>query len=187
MRPTYALFINVTAVDGQIPLMSLDLQTVFGALLVLFNVTVLAFVLTKLLYKPVTQFLRKRTDHIWEQLRFAEAEKADAEALKAELDQRLSSIAAERADILETARKTADENARQRLEEAKQEAENIKGRALREIKMEQDRAESEIKQSVLALSTAMAAKFLAASMDEAAHDRLFDETLRELEGVSWQS
>jgi len=53
--------------------------------------------------------------------------------------------------------------------------------------MEQDRAESEIKQSVLALSTAMAAKFLAASMDEAAHDRLFDETLRELEGVSWQS
>jgi F0F1-type ATP synthase membrane subunit b/b' len=53
--------------------------------------------------------------------------------------------------------------------------------------MERERAADEMKKSVIEISSAIAAKFLTKSIDADEHEKLFNETLAELEGIAWHS
>jgi F-type H+-transporting ATPase subunit b len=165
----------------------LDQQTVISAVIVLFNVALLAFIMSKLLYKPVRQMLFDRTNRIREQLRHAEESVQSADTMKAEYEQALKGVDTERNEILEAARKLAADRTREQEAEARTAAEAIKSRAMREIEQERARANDEIKRAVIDISTVMVSKFLTKEMDAETHDRLFEETLAELEGVAWHS
>ena len=165
----------------------LDQQTFSTAIFVLINVSILAFVLTKLLYKPVLNILHERRARILEEVQTAEKEKAEAMKLKAEYEQALKAVEQEKQDILSAARKLAEDKGKEQIAEAKQEAETLKTRAQKDIELEQERVKSEMKQAVIDISTAMTAKFLARNMDESTHEQLFNETMAELEEIAWHS
>ena len=178
-----SLLLLSTVPDGRV--FGLDQQTLFAIGINLFNVAVLAFVLSKLLYNPVRNFMAARTARINSQIEGAARQAKEAEELRAEYEQKLTQIEVEREEILESARKRAAENSKQTLAAAKAEAEAVRERATAEIEHERERVRAEMKQVIIEVSTAMTEKILATSVDDAVYERMFAQTVGEMERVKW--
>ena len=168
-------------------LFAIDSQAFIQMGWVLLNAIILAFILSILLYKPVLQILHDRRARILGEIQEAEKGKTEAFKLKAEYEQRMKDIEQEKYDILETARRQAEERSKERLAEARSEAEAIKTRANKEIELEQERAKSELKQAVIDVSSLMVTKFLSRNIDAETHEQLFSETMAELEEIEWHN
>jgi len=160
---------------------AMDSQVLINAGVNAVGVILLSIILTKILYKPVRNFLRERTERIQSQLDEARESKAAAGELRTRYDHRLKDIDVERTAILEEARKQASEQRAQILSTAKDEAKDLKEKAGLEIAAERARARDEIHTAVIDISSEMAEKLLAASIDRNAHDRLFADGLAELD------
>ena len=164
----------------------LDQQTLIQLAIQLVNTCILCFALSKLLYKPVTQFLSARKEKIAQQIDTAEERLKDAEAIKAEYENKLRNIESEKNYILEKARAQANKNGQQIIARAKEEAQTIHNRAMTDIKREEEKAKDEIKKQIIEVSSVMSGKFIAAKMTEEEQEKLIDETISDLEGVEWQ-
>jgi F-type H+-transporting ATPase subunit b len=178
------LLLNATPLDR---VFGLDSRTLTEIVLQMVSVGFLAFILTKVMYKPVLEFMQKRTERIQSQFHRARDEMDKAEALTAEYERKLMAIHKERDAILDEARKAAAETSRQTIAEAKADAEATKARAHANIELEKERVQAEMRLAIIEVSAAMTAKFMARAMDKAVHDKLFDETMSELEDVVWRS
>jgi F-type H+-transporting ATPase subunit b len=164
-------------------LFGMDAQTGFQVLPHLVNFILLAILLTFLLYKPVRAFLHERADRIARELDEAEATRMAALELKAQYDQRLKDIEMERTAILDDARKLAAERRNREIAEVKKEIDALKARADVDIAAEKDRVKDQMEQAIIDISTGMANKLLAVTIDPALHTRLFDEAIAELEAT----
>lgn len=178
MFPQIAILLTAGAPNERV--FGLDatlLQTIgFTAL----SVAVLAFALSKLLYKPVRNYLQKRADRVNNQLADAEQAVADANELKVKHDSMVKGVEAEKDEILESARKLAVEKRNQIMADAKAEADAAKARAQAQIDMDMGRAEAQMKHAIIEVATAMAEKYVTLSLDKDVHDRLFAEAMAEL-------
>jgi F-type H+-transporting ATPase subunit b len=145
----------------------------------------MCFILSKLLYKPVTNFLNARKERIAGTIDEADEKLKAADELKAEYEAKLKDIESERIQILEEARKNAVKNKEQAVAEARKEAEAIKNRAMTEIQREQDKAKDEIRKQIVEVSALVSGKFVAAKMTENEQDELIDKTISDLEGATW--
>jgi F-type H+-transporting ATPase subunit b len=145
----------------------------------------MCFILSKLLYKPVTNFLNARKEKIAGTIDEADEKLKAADELKAEYEAKLKDIEAEKIQILEEARKNAVKNKEQAVAEARKEAEAIKNRAMTEIQREQDKAKDEIRKQIVEVSALVSGKFVAAKMTETEQDELIDKTISDLEGATW--
>ena len=70
---------------------------------------------------------------------------------------------------------------------ASDEAQTIKARAEHEVELEKNKVRDEMKQEIVHVASAMAGKFVAASMDEDKQAQLIDETLKEMGDETWQN
>jgi len=173
------------AQDGR--LFGLDTQMFIQIGIQLINAIVLFLLLSWLLYKPVLKFLKARSDKIAGELKQAADDMEKADGLKLQYEQKLKDIAVEKDAIIEAARKKAAEKAAQILAEAKTEADEIKARAAEQAEAELKRVEESVKNTIIEVSTAMSEKFISISIDNETCDKLFNETMAELEEVKWQS
>lgn len=171
--------------DGYV--IMLDQQTLIQIAIQLVNTCILCFALSKLLYKPVTKFLNARKERVANQIDTAQNRLNEAEALKAEYEEKLKNIEVEKNTILEKARVQAKTNGQQIVAEAKAEAENIHTRAMTDIKREEEKAKDEIKKQIIEVSSLVSGKFIAAKMTEEEQNKLVDDTISDLEGVKWQN
>lgn len=174
-----------TMPPGQV--FGLDMQTFRQVLAHIVTVGVLAFVLTKLLYKPIRGFLANRAEKIQSQLDTAATEVEKANALREEYESKLREIDTTRNEILEQARLQAAEAGERMTNEARAEADQIRDRAKADIAMEREQARTEMKHAIIDVSALMASKFMSNTIDRSTHDNLFEETMSELEGSPWQS
>jgi len=166
-------------------LFALDSQTVIQIVAAFINVAFLAFVLAKLLYNPVRGFMQARSDRIRADMATAKDEMQIAEALRLQYERRLKEIGEERYEILEEARKQAVETANRIVSEAKSEADSIKTQAKAQAESELRRVQDDVRQAIIEVSGAMSEKFVAIAMDKETHDRLFAETMAELDQVAF--
>lgn len=163
----------------------LDQQTLIQIGINFFNITLLAVVLSWLLYKPVRGFMAARTRRIASQIEGAAQEAEKAAQLRGEYEQKLATITQEREEILEGARKLAAENSRQTIADAKAEAAAIHERMAAEIELEKEHARAQMKQVIIEVSTEMTEKILRAKVDEQTYERMFNETVAEMENAKW--
>ena len=164
----------------------MDMDTVISAGANLVNVLVLAAALAFLLYRPVRDVLRKRTERIQGQLSQAEADMAKAEELRLQYEQKIEDVQREREEILGEARKSAAENSRRIIAEAKKEADALKERASANVELEWERADAEMRNAIIEISAIMAEKFVTLAINKETHDRLFAETVVSLEDMAWR-
>jgi len=164
----------------------LDSQTLIQIVANLINVGLLAAFLAYMLYRPVRNILNKRTERIQGQLAHAEEEMAKAADLKLLYEQKMEEAAREREDILSEARRLAAETSQRLVAEARKDAEAIKARASANVLMEWERAEADMRTAIIDVSAIMAEKFVTLAINKETHDRLFDETIANLEGMSWR-
>ncbi len=166
---------------------TLDKQMLIQICFQLINTGILCFILSKLLYSPVVNFLKARKEKIAAQLNDAESRMQEAERIKAEYEARLKDIDSERNEILESARDSAKKNSRQIISDARKEAALIKNRAEKDIANEREKAKDDIKKEIINVSTEMSRRFIAKEISSAEQEKLFDDTVKELEDLEWTS
>ena len=128
-------------------LLSFDKQFLFSLIIQLINTLILFFVLGKLFFKPLTNFMEKRSERIKEQIDFAKSEEEKALKLKEEYEAKLQKIQEEADAILKEAREKALRKEDSIIEEARKESEIIRNRALADIEREKAKVQDEMKRN----------------------------------------
>ena len=194
MNPQWLILLNAAAETGRfrfqvpdLPMFSLELQTFVQMFPPFLSFVILVLVFKRFLYVPVKNILQKRADIIEADIQNAAENKASAEELRLEYEQKIKNIELERSAILEEARKEATVRLNQILGEAKEEAQITRDRAKRDIIAEQERVKAGIHQAIIDIATDMAAKLVTANIDKANHARLFEEAMEELETTAFRA
>ena len=122
-----------------------------------------------------------------EQLEEAAKAEKDAKELETQYRAKLDKVEDEAEEMLSDARKKALDKEKEIVAKASDEAQTIKARAEHEVELEKNKVRDEMKQEIVHVASAMAGKFVAASMDEDKQAQLIDETLKEMGDETWQN
>ncbi len=164
----------------------LDVQLIHDTLWTALAIFILFFALSYLLFNPARKLLEERRKKI-EKDRFDAANAlSEANAMKLEYDTRMSEVKKTSAEILDDARRRALKSENEIINEAKDEAVQIRRRALQDIELEKQHARDQVKNEMVSLATALAAKVVSANISPEIQDQLIDETLEEIKESTWR-
>lgn len=141
---------------------------------------ILYFLLNKFAFGPLMGIMQKRNDHVQEQLRQAEENRAEAEQFLQEQKEAIQAARKEAYDIIEQSKKTSSRQADELLEQARAEADRLKADALKEIENEKEKAVAALRNQVSSMSVLIASKIIGQQIDENAQKQLIDQYLQEV-------
>jgi F-type H+-transporting ATPase subunit b len=139
------------------------------------------YVLAKLAFPRIAEALDKRQQAIEESIETSERVRKDAEKLLEEYRERLAEARGQADDIVARARKTAEAHENEVLAEAKGKREEMMEQTRRDIEAETRRAIQEIRKEVADLTVAATEKVTRKSLTEEDQKRLVEEALAELD------
>lgn len=181
---TMLVFLSQAVPEGR--LFALDEQTLIGIVIQLINGIILAVALGYILYKPVKNFMAKRTERIQGEIANSDETMAKAKELIAEYESKVANIDKEYDKVLEEARVEATKKRQVIIAEANEEAGRIKERAEGIIETEKERLRLETRPYIIELATLIAENYITDHIEKEEQDKLFDEALAELEEAQWQ-
>lgn len=149
-------------------------------LISLANLTILFLLLKKFLYKPVTKMLEERRTEIDSQYNDAQNAKNSAEAKDAELTERLSNAKAEAESIVKQAASDAQNRGDKIIEDAKATADGIIRQAELDAELQRKKANENIKEQIVEVSTALAEKMLEREINADDHKALIDNFIEKI-------
>ena len=156
----------------------LDFSVTF--IITILNITILFFVLRKLLFKPVTKFMADRAKRVQDSLDQAEKDRTQAKALLKEYENKLKSAEAEAGEIIKTARDSANMEANRIIEGTKAEAADIISAARKQIEADRRAAVTKLRFETAALVMAASSKLAAREFSRDDNRRYVDMLLDEL-------
>lgn len=151
------------------------------------NTLVLFGALTYILFKPVTEFMDKRTMSIQSSIDQAESNTRETDELKAKYEEQLKDIRNERTAIIEEATKRAEAKRNEIITTAQEEAEKIKERAMLDIEREKKKMMDELKGQISGLAIAAASKVIEKDLDEATHHNMIQQFVDKAGETQWQN
>ena len=134
----------------------LDFSVTF--IITIINITILFFILRAILFKPVTKFMADRAQKVQASIDQAEQSRDNAAKLLAEYEEKLKNAEAAAKEIMQAARKNAQELTDRIIAEGKQEAANITEIARKQIEAEHQASLTKFKLEAAALVIAASAK-----------------------------
>jgi len=132
---------------------------------VIINLLVLYFILKKLLFKPVTQFMENRVKSIKDSIENADKNKAEAAELKSKYEEQLRTAKGEADKIINDAHLRASGEYDALINTARKDAEGILAKAREDIVREREQMMKAVKGQVAGLALAVASKVIEANMD----------------------
>lgn len=141
------------------------------------NLAVLYFILRKILFKPVTEFMENRANTIRQQLEESEESNQKALQLKESYEQMIGSIYMEAEKIKKEAAKEAHDMYDEIIKQAKADAELLKAKAKEEIELERIEMMKNMRNEIVSLALEAASKVVEANMDTEANRKLVDEVV----------
>jgi F-type H+-transporting ATPase subunit b len=161
-------------------IVNLDITLLLQAI----NFLILAAILYKFLFKPLSTFMEKRAEGIRHSLEEAKRARDEVVRARAEYEESLRAARQEAAALrLQMDREIAEE--RERLvQQSREEAHRMITQARAEIEQEVRRAKAELRGEAVQLSLTAAEQLLRRSLTEADHRRLVEQTIQELGGTS---
>ncbi|HEX8076075.1 MAG TPA: F0F1 ATP synthase subunit B [Thermoleophilaceae bacterium] len=147
--------------------------------LIAFGITVL--ILRKAAFPRIADALDKRRRAIEESIDHAERTRVEADQILSEYRERLREAREQAEDIVARARKAADRLEDQAKSDAKQTREEMMADTRREIEQETRRAIGEIRREVADLTVLATEKVARKTLDEKDHERLIQEALEEFD------
>lgn len=153
-------------------------------ILTILNLFIQMFLMKKFLFKPIRRVLEERQKRADQNIRAAEQEKAEAEAVKAEYTKNMERARAEAAGILERAKQDASQQADALLANARTEAQSLKTKAENDIRQEKKRVLNEAKDEIGGLAMDIAGRVIEREVHEADHRALIDDFLQKVEDAS---
>lgn len=139
------------------------------------NLLVLFFVLRKLLFKPVTNFMAARTKKIQDSLNDAAIMKNKAEELRARYEGLISGADTEAERIIKEGEDRSKSEAKALLEKAALEASELRRRGEEAAQLEREKARQELVSDIAALAADVASKLVGRAAE--AEDRRSAEIL----------
>jgi F-type H+-transporting ATPase subunit b len=139
------------------------------------------FILRKYAFPQISAALEKRQHLIEESIDSAERTKAEADEILAEYRERLKEARAQAEEIVTRARKSGEAAERQSLEEGKQAREQMLEQTRRDIEAETRRAIQEIRKEVADLTVEATERVTRKSLTGDDQRRLVEEALSELD------
>lgn len=170
--------------DGR--LFGLDIQLLFDAAVNVTFILVLFFIMSRLFFKPVREFIEKRNAAIDADIIAAGAKDSQSEQLKAEYEMMLGEVHKEAESLMSLSRKEALKRQEEIIDQAKQEAYAIVEQADQEARLEKGRVKDEVKQEMATVAAMMANQFVV-SKDPFREALLLEETLKEMGGETWSN
>ena len=147
--------------------------------LIAFGVTV--FLLRKLAFPRIGEALDKRRVAIEESIDHAERTREEADALLREYRERLREAREQADDIVVRARKAAEKVQEQSKVDAKQAREDMMEQTRRDIEQETRRALDQIRKEVAELTIVATEKVTRRTLDDDDHRRLIEEALEDFD------
>ncbi len=147
-----------------------------------FNFVVFAFVLYKLLKKPIAEVMRNQRVELIKKLEEAEKKEKESEKKLKEIEERMAKLKDEVEAILKKTDEIANKEKEKILAKAKEEAEKIKKLADIEIQNKINAAKKELKNYMLDLASKNAEELIKSSITEKDIDGTIENYFKELEG-----
>jgi len=142
---------------------------------------VLLYLLYKLAFPRIQENLDRRQRAIEESIDTAERTRTEAEQILAEYRQRLTEARTQAEDIIARARRAGETHERESLEAARKQREELMETTRRDIEAETRRAIQEIRSEVADLTVLATEKVTRKSLTDDDQRRLVDEALAELD------
>ncbi|GAW93833.1 F0F1 ATP synthase subunit B [Calderihabitans maritimus] len=144
------------------------------------NFLILLAVLYKFLYGPLLKTLDNRRKEIEGNLERAEELKKQGEELLAQYNEKLESAKQEAQEIINRATKTGESMKEEMIANAKEEAAKILEKARQEIEAEKTKALAEIRDEMATLAVLAAGKVIGKTLDPKDHERLVKQFVAEV-------
>lgn len=161
-------------------ILGFDSQFVIQVICQLLSTAVCIGVLNWLLYKPVKDFMQKRSERIQNTLDSANEALSSAMAMKHEYEKKLLGIDKKKNELLDKAALHADNMREKIITEAKKDAVNIKARASVDINRQRAKLRDEMKQQVINISWLVANNFMRDNINDSLHEKLVEEAIEQL-------
>ena len=139
------------------------------------NLFIQVFLIKKFLFKPINEILEKRKNLADKVIREARTAQEEADSLKSQYEDSLTSAHAQAASIVSEAQKQAQDKADILIKEAEQQAASIKAKATADIEQEKKKADNEAKDEIGSLAMEIAGKVVEKEINEADHRKLIDD------------
>ncbi len=146
----------------------------------LINFGVVVAALSYLLYKPVLNMLRERTERIEQSLREADQVQQQLANAKRDYDAEIARARQEAAGILSQAQERARAQEAEIIAQARQDADRIRRDAREQALQERDQLLREVKDQLAELVTLTASRVLQSELSAQGHDQLIAESLAAL-------
>jgi len=150
------------------------------------NTIVIFLLLRHFLFKPVTEFMEKRTRSIEDQLAGAQAREDEALALKAQYDEKLAGIKEERNAMLKEATRRGEERGEALIQEAREEIRKMEERSRVDLEREKTKAIHDFKNQISELAVLAAARIMKEELDPKHHEAMIQEFIEEVGREKWQ-
>lgn len=151
----------------------------FKFIMAFLNLLILFFVLRKVLFKPVMEFMDKRTKSIEDSIADAEKQKGEAMEMKTTYEAQLKAAKVESKNIIDSAVAKAVAQQENMLDEARCQSEELLAKAREEIEFEREQLLKGVRNEVASLAFAAASRILDANMDTESNRQLIDKFIDE--------
>jgi F-type H+-transporting ATPase subunit b len=139
------------------------------------------YILSKLAFPKISEQLDKRQRAIEESIDTAERTKVEAEEILAEYRQRLQEARSQAEEIVARARKAAEQHQEEGLQQSRVQREELMDQTRSDIEAETRRAIQEIRREVADLTVLATEKVTRKTLTDADQTRLVEEALAELD------
>jgi len=175
---------NVIQFGGSI--LHLDLALVAKIAIQWFNVLLVTFLLIRILYNPVRNFMINRAERIQNDIESAKRNNQEAQELKAKYEAILADVDKEAEEYRAKKHREAVDEHDRIIFEAQEAAAHSKLKAEEEIKIQRENAADDIRRQIIEISTLMAARFVEQSMNRSIQDKYIDDALKDWSEQTWQ-
>lgn len=150
-----------------------------GLLAQIIGFAILLAIMRVVAYKPILGMMDQRSQRIREGLEAAERMKDEATQADVAVQKRLEEARQEGQNIIGQSQQIASRIQEDARQAAQTESESLLARARNEIALERDEAIAQIRKEFADITIAAAEKVINQSLDKEAHERLIDEVLSE--------
>lgn len=155
-----------------------------GLIAQVINIVILLLLLRLVAYKPILRMLDERSSRIRASMEQAEQVKREAERTQQEFQAQIEAARKEGQSILTQASQIGERIKEEALAAAQKEAEGLLVRARSEIRLERDRAVTDLRREFADLTVLAAGKVINKSINKDDHKRLIEEVLSESRSLS---
>lgn len=141
---------------------------------------VLLALLRKYAFGPLMGIMKKREEHITSEIESAETSRKEAEGILAEQKETLKQARVEAQQLIESAKKTGEQQEKDIIAAAREEATRLKESALKDIEREKDQAITALREQVASLSVLIATKVIEKEINEKDQEKLINEYIQEV-------